>query len=128
LEVRERVHFLSELDTRGMGAFLSAIDCFVFPSATETFGLAPVEAAQAGVPCVVNDIEVLREVLAVDGEPCAFFVDARDTEAFGAAVRRALDDAGFAAELRARGRRLKERFPLDKMVDEYLALMESKNR
>ena len=123
LGVAERTHFLGELDTRRMGAFLAAIDCFVFPSSTETFGLAPVEAAQAGVPTVVNDIDILREVLAVDGQPCALFVDARDAAAFAATVRRFLDDPALSAQLTARGRRLTERYPLDKMVDEYLALM-----
>lgn len=128
LGVAERAHFLGELDTPKMGAFLAAIDCFVFPSSTETFGLAPVEAAQAGVPTVVNDIEILRGVLAVDGEPCALFVDARDAGAFAAAVRRALDDLALKSELAARGRRLKERYPLHKMVDDYLALIETKIR
>ncbi len=79
LKVFDRVHFVGELDERRMGLFLAALDCFVFPSAIETFGLAPVEAAQAGVPVVANNIEVLNEVLSVDGEPCALFVDARDT-------------------------------------------------
>ena len=82
LGVTERVHFVGELDTRAMGDFLAALDCFIFPSGAESFGLAPVEAAQAGVPVVVNDIPVLREVLATEGEPCALFVDARDTQAF----------------------------------------------
>lgn len=124
LKVFDRVHFAGELDARGMGFFLAALDCFVFPSATETFGLAPVEAAQAGVPVVVNNIEVLNDVLKVDGEPCALFVDARDTTVFAAAVRRALDDAQVNAALTRSGRRLAARYPLDKMVDEYLQLIE----
>jgi glycosyltransferase involved in cell wall biosynthesis len=123
LGVRDRTHFLGELDTEGMGAFLASLDCFIFPSATETFGLAPVEAAQAGVPVVVNDIDVLREVLAVDGEPCALFVDARDTASFAAAARRLLADASLCARLTSVGPRLSERYPLDAMVEEYLRLM-----
>ena len=35
--------------------FLRALDVFVFPSLAESFGLAPVEAAQAGVSVVAND-------------------------------------------------------------------------
>jgi glycosyltransferase involved in cell wall biosynthesis len=124
LGVADRVHFLGELSTAQMGLFLAALDCFVFPSATETFGLAPVEAAQAGVPVVANDLEVLREVLSVDGEHCALFVDARDTSCFAAAVRRVFEDEALSATLAARGRRLVERFPLDAMIDEYLKLME----
>lgn len=123
LGVPDRVHFLGELGTAQIGVFLAALDCFVFPSATESFGLAPVEAAQAGVPVVVNDIEILREVLAVGGEPCALFVDVKDTKAFAAAVRRVLDEPALGAALTSVGRRLSERYPLDAMVDEYLRLM-----
>ncbi|WP_330082674.1 glycosyltransferase family 4 protein [Methylocystis iwaonis] len=125
LGVADRVHFLGELGTAQMGAFLASLDCFVFPSAAETFGLAPVEAAQAGVPVVVNDIEVLREVLAVDGEPCAIFVDARDTKAFAAATRRLLSDAELSTKLTAVGRRLTERYPLDAMIEDYVRLAAS---
>ena len=125
LGLTERVHFVGELDTPAMGVFLSALDCFVFPSAMETFGLAPIEAAQAGAPVVANDLEALRDGLAVDGEPCALFVDARDTAAFAAAVRRVCEDKALAGTLTARGRKLKERFPLDKMVDDYMKLLEA---
>jgi glycosyltransferase involved in cell wall biosynthesis len=123
LGVRERVHFLGELDTARMGAFLAALDCFVFPSAAESFGLAPVEAAQAGIPVVATDIEVLREVLSVAGEPCALFVDVRDTAAFASAARRALDDGKLRLSLVSSGRRLAQRYPLDAMIGEYLKLM-----
>ena len=124
LGVASRVHFLGELNAARMGEFLAAIDCFVFPSATETFGLAAVEAAQAGAPVVANDIEVLRDVLAVDGEACALFVDARDPRALALAVRRALDDEALRGELTARGRRLADRYPLEAMINEYARLME----
>ena len=124
LNVADRVHFAGELGEESMGVFLAALDCFVFPSAAETFGLAPVEAAQAGIPVVANDLVVLRDVLAVDGEPSALFVDARDTQSFAAAVRRVLEDRTLNAALAERGRRMNQRFPLDRMVDAYLQLIE----
>ena len=71
LGVSDRVHFVGELSPNQVGAFLRALDVFVFPTLAETFGLAAVEAAQAGIPVVANDLPVLREVLAVDGQPCA---------------------------------------------------------
>ncbi|MEK4034181.1 glycosyltransferase family 4 protein [Methylocystis sp. IM3] len=125
LGVSDRVHFLGELDASRMGAFLAALDCFVFPSAAESFGLAPVEAAQAGLPVVANDLPVLRDVLSIDDASCALFVDARDTRAFAHAVERVLKDGALSASLTGAGRRLCQRFPLDRMIDQYLALMES---
>lgn len=124
--VEDRVRFLGELPPERMGVFLASLDCFVFPSAAETFGLAPVEAAQAGVPVVCNRVPVLQEVLATtDGEPCALFVDAHDAPAFAAAVKSVLRDAELAARLRAAGVRLAMRYPRDAMADSYAALLRS---
>jgi len=125
LGVAERLWFLGELAPEKIGVFLAALDCFVFPSGAETFGLAPVEAAQAGLPVVANDLPVLRDVLCVEGEPCAIFVDALDSAAFAGAVKRALGDPALAAKLGAVGRRLKQRYPLSAMTDAYARLIRS---
>ena len=128
LGVEARVHFVGELAPEAIGQFLAALDCFVFPSGAETFGLAPVEAAQAGLPVVANGLDVLQEVLSVEGEPCAIFADARDTAAFAAAVKNVLDDPALAAKLGAAGRRLKGRYPLTAMTDAYADLVETLTR
>ena len=126
--VADRCHLVGELANAEIGDFLAALDVFVFPTAAETFGLAAVEAAQAGVPVVANDLAVLREVLEVGGDPCALFVDTGDPDAFGATVRRVLGDRDLAAALSARGRRLKQRYSLDAMVDAYAAMIERADR
>ena len=126
LGVVSRVHFVGELSADRVGSFLRSLDVFVFPTLAETFGLAAVEAAQAGIPVVANDLEVLREVLAVDdGKPCALFVNAGDTRAFAAAVRWLLADETLSSVLSSRGRKLSQRYSLDEMVDQYAALVES---
>ena len=124
LSVADRVHFLGELPPDRVGVFLKTLDVFVFPSLIETFGVAVVEAASAGVPVVANDVKVLREVLAADGEPCALFVDVNDPSAFAAAVRRLLDDLSLRATLSARGAELSRRFSLDAMTARYAAVIE----
>jgi glycosyltransferase involved in cell wall biosynthesis len=121
----DRVHLLGEIHPDRVGDFLAALDVFVFPSIAETFGLAVVEAAQAGVPVVANGLPVLREVLAVDGEACALFVNADDTNAFAGAVSRLLGDEALRSQLTTRGRLLKDRYPLDKMIDDYDRLIQA---
>jgi len=125
LGVNDRVHFLGELPPARIGAFLRALDVFVFPSLAETFGLAAVEAAQAGVPVVANDIDVLRERLAVGGRPCALFVNANDTGAFATAVQRLVEDRQLAAVLASRGTQLSQRYSLGAMVERYAGLIEA---
>ncbi len=123
--VADRVHFVGELPPARIGAFLRALDVFVFPSLAETFGLAPVEAAQAGVPVVANDLGVLRETLSVDGKPCALFVDTGDTQAFAAAVEMLLMDHDLRTRLGVLGKGLSRRYSLDAMVQRYAAMVEA---
>jgi glycosyltransferase involved in cell wall biosynthesis len=59
LGVGGRVHFVGErLD---VSALLSAMDVFVFPSESETFGLAAVEALASGLPLVYRSCPALDE-------------------------------------------------------------------
>jgi glycosyltransferase involved in cell wall biosynthesis len=95
----------------------------VFTSLHKTFGLAAVEAANNGVPVVSHDFDVMREVLSVDGSPCARFADVRDLPALQSAVRDVLGDPVLAATLIERGGRLREKDALDTMVDAYTALL-----
>ena len=123
----DRVSFAGELAPERVADFLAALDVFVFPTVSETFGLAAVEAAQAGIPVVANALPVLADILSHEGRPAALFADARDTAAFGAAVRRILDEPTLAGALTSRGARLRDRFPLDAMVDAYEALVRERH-
>jgi len=102
-----------------MGDVLVALDVFAFPSRAETFGLAAVEAGQAGIPIVANDLPVLREVLNIDGQAAAHFVDVKDDTAFASAVEAILTQPEKAAALGAVGRQLKDKYSLDHMIDVY---------
>lgn len=124
LGVAERVHFLGELAPGEIAVFLRALDVFVFPTLAEMFPIAVIEAADAGVPVVANDIKPVREVLLIDEKPCALFVDAADTGAFAAAVQRMLADRKLRDELTARGRTLSQVYSLDAMVDRFAALID----
>lgn len=121
--LENRVYFTGELPPERIGDFLAALDVFVFPSQAETFGLAAVEAASAGVPVVANDLPVLREVLATDGKPAALFVDAADDRQFSDAISRALHDERLRADLIAAGRGLHARYSVARMVDQYEQLL-----
>jgi glycosyltransferase involved in cell wall biosynthesis len=124
LQVTGRVHFVGELSPQRIGEFLACLDVFVFPSAAETFGLAAVEAAAAGIPAVVADLPVLREVLVIDGKPTALFVDPDDTAGFAAAVSSVRGHNGVRNELRQNSEGLKSRYSVNAMVDEYVGILQ----
>jgi L-malate glycosyltransferase len=124
LDVAKRVHFVGEIAPDRVGAFLACLDVFVFPSRAETFGLAAVEAAHAGVPVVANDLPVLREVLSYQGEPAAVFVDASDTALLAAAVCRVIEDRALNDTLRQNAKGLRLRYSVDAMVDDYVRILQ----
>jgi L-malate glycosyltransferase len=124
LGVAERLHLAGEVAPERTGDFLAALDAFVFPSAAETFGLAAVEAAQAGVPVVANDLPVLREVLSSGNEPMALFVDAANTEQFATATARILSDKTLGDTLRQNAQQLKSRYSIDTMVEDYERILD----
>jgi glycosyltransferase involved in cell wall biosynthesis len=123
LNVSDRLHLLGEIAPRQMADFLACLDVFVFPTQAETFGLAAVEAANAGVPSVVTDLPVLREVLSFEGKPTALFVDASDHAKLSAAVSKLLTDQTLREELRHNAKGLKLRYSVDAMVEEYVRIL-----
>lgn len=123
LKVADRLHLLGEIAPRQIADFLACLDIFVFPTQAETFGLAAVEAANAGVPSVVTDLPVLREVLSFEGRPTALFVDASDHTKLSAAVSRLLTDQALSDELQQNARGLRSRYSVDAMVEEYVKIL-----
>jgi|GEM_PF-3471363 len=57
-----RVKHLGYLNENQMQAALSNAKAFVFPSIIEGFGLPVLEALWKGIPCVISDIPVFREL------------------------------------------------------------------
>lgn len=119
IHVSERTHFIGEVSQTSIGDVLKTLDLFVFPSRAETFGLAAVEAGQAGIPIVANDLPVLREVLDIDGDAAAQFVDVTNQAAFAKAVDTILTDDLLSARLSFHGQQLKSKYSMNHMVDVY---------
>lgn len=123
LQLAGRVHLVGEVAPERIFAFLAAGDVFAFASRQETFGLAAVEAAIAGLPIVATDLAVLREVLSTgDGTVGARFVPPNDADAFSASLRMALAE-GNAGDRRSFQAELAERYSVERMCDAYAALL-----
>ncbi|HEX2135699.1 MAG TPA: glycosyltransferase family 4 protein [Microvirga sp.] len=96
------VRALGRLDDRAIAERLSARPVFVSTARYEPFGLAVLEAAQAGCPLVLTDIPTLRELWG----GAALFVPVDDDAALAQALTRLLADAQARNNL---GRAARER-------------------
>ncbi|HLA64178.1 MAG TPA: N-acetyl-alpha-D-glucosaminyl L-malate synthase BshA, partial [Rhodothermales bacterium] len=98
---------------------LSVADLFLMPSASETFGLAALEAMACGVPVISSDIGGLPE-LNVDGET-GFLRPLGDVAGMTEAARRILTEPGLHEQMAAAATRRATDFDLDKIVPIYEA-------
>jgi len=123
--VGDRLHLVGEVARSEVYDFLMAGDVFGFPSRSETFGLAAVEAAIAGLPIVASDLAVLREVLFDEhGQPAALFANADDAEGFSRAIYQLLSQPDLAERIRSSGLSLAHKYNPDHMAASYAALLE----
>ncbi|HNM47150.1 MAG TPA: glycosyltransferase [Candidatus Sumerlaeota bacterium] len=62
--VKDRVVFTGQLDSRRRLEALADADLFVLPSYQENFGIAVVEAAAAGLPCIISrNVNIQAEIV-----------------------------------------------------------------
>ncbi len=84
-----------------------------YPSLYEGFGLPVLEAMACGTPLVVSNDSAVAETAG----DAALLVDPRDPAAIAEGLRRVLEDAALADELRARGLAHAAGFTWDRMAD-----------
>lgn len=112
---------LGQLGSSEMAACFAAASAFVSPALYEPFGLAVLEAAQAGCPLVLSDIPTFREIW---GE-AADYVPAGDAAALAAAVNRLMADAALRRHRGAAARERARRYTPEAMVAGTLRLYDA---
>ncbi len=100
---------------------LRAADMFVTPSKWEGFGLAVVEAMNAGLPVIASDIPGLREVTGPNGKS-ACLVPPNDANALRNAIIRMYELPLERQRLAAEGFKRSKNFSNNKMAEAYLKL------
>lgn len=102
-------------------AWLASFDVFAFPSLFEGLCLAVIEAQAAGVPVVATPVGGIRETV-VDGAT-GLLCPVADPEALADGILQLLDDRDASETMAAEARRrVEQRFDLERMVAETIAL------
>jgi glycosyltransferase involved in cell wall biosynthesis len=114
----ELKHYVSEDE---LTSLYSRASVFVFLSEYEGFGLTPLEALSAGVPIVVLDTPVAREVYG----DAAWYVSAeQDVRDASAAIRTLLTDEASRARILQQAPAVLARYSWDQAADATLAGIE----
>jgi glycosyltransferase involved in cell wall biosynthesis len=103
----------------GVHAVLADYDLFVMPSLYEGFGIAPVEAMATGLPLLLSDLPVLREISYGN----ALFFDPADPDGLAALLRTVRDGEADIATLSERGIALaREHYRRDSYVERLASI------
>ena len=119
LGIADRVLVRSYVTDAELGSLYLRARAFVFLSEYEGFGLTPIEALAHGVPAIVCDTPVAREVCgdAVEYVSCGAVGDVAE------ALERLLYDAQARADLLARGPAVLQRYSWDRTAATTLAVL-----
>jgi glycosyltransferase involved in cell wall biosynthesis len=113
-----QLQLLGELNAAALAAEYGAAPIFVSAATFEPFGLAVLEAAQAGCPLVLSDIDTFRELWT----GAALFVSDQDASAYAAAIARIRSEPGLRAHLGEAARQRAARYTAAAMAAGMLAI------
>jgi len=120
LGLRKDVRFLGKVES--VGDVLRGADLFLLPSATESFGLAALEAMACAVPVVASAAGGLPEVIE-DGKT-GFLAPVGDTTAMAERALSVLRDDGALERMRRAAAAHALGFSADRVVPAYEELYE----
>jgi len=115
----DKVRFLGEVDK--VESIIAAADVALFPSESESFGLAQLEAQACGVPVVASRVGGLPEVVLHD--QTGILAEVGDVDAMARAVTRLLTDTKLRRDMgQAGARRARELFSLERSLEQHVDL------
>jgi len=124
LKVSSQLIFLGHVKQDRLPGLYLASDVFVFPSKTETFGMAAVEAAMGGMVIVASDIPAVREVLSVNGQSATILVNGWQPKSWQDALSKTLANDLAAKQAQKLAPKIRALYSTEKMLDKYAALYE----
>jgi glycosyltransferase involved in cell wall biosynthesis len=99
--------FTGVLQGEDLASAYASADAFLFPSTTDTLGLAMLEALASGLPVIAARGGASHEI--VSDEETGLLYEANSKPSLISAVRRLFSDEGFRAALARRARKTAEK-------------------
>lgn len=112
-----RIHFLGP--QRDPRPYLHTCDLFVLPSRRESFGLAVLEAREAGCAILASDVDGIPELL--EFGRCGVLTPPQDVSKLAANMESMLSDAPLRSQLAEAAQTGLDRFTTARMTDDVMA-------
>jgi glycosyltransferase involved in cell wall biosynthesis len=112
-----RIVFTGFLEGEDLATAMASADAFVFPSTTDTFGNAVLEAQASGLPAIVSDRGGPPEL--VRAHQSGIIVDVGQPLAFAKAMDQLLGDPRLRADLRSRALRSASERDWNQVLDDF---------
>ncbi|MDA3803117.1 MAG: glycosyltransferase family 1 protein [Patescibacteria group bacterium] len=110
------------VEEEDMPYVFNAASAFVFPSKYEGFGIPVLQSMACGVPTIVSDIPVLKEVAG----NAALYFDQNNPFAMAESMRQVIEDSSLRDELIENGYKRVKEFDFRKCAKETLVVLEGK--
>jgi glycosyltransferase involved in cell wall biosynthesis len=117
--ISDRVHWRSYISDADLAALYATASAFAFLSDYEGFGLTPLEAMAAGIPIVVLDTSIAREIYG----PAAVYLERPDPSLIASALERLFSRADERTRLIESGLRQVERYSWRECAQRTLQLI-----
>ena len=117
-----QIYHLQNVPSDDLQTLMRHAACFASVSYNEGFGYSPLEATQAGTPCLISDLAVFRWIFG----DAAIYVDPYDVESIATGIERLVSlptSADLARQLRARAEPVLARFRPDAVAESWDTLM-----
>ena len=121
---RGQIFHLQNVPADDMQTLMGAAACFASVSYNEGFGYSPLEATQAGAPCLISDLPVFRWIFG----DSALYVDPYDVESIAGGIERLVSlptSADLARQLRSRAEPVLARFRPGAIAEAWDALLQN---
>jgi glycosyltransferase involved in cell wall biosynthesis len=117
--IADRVHWRSYISDADLAALYATASAFAFLSDYEGFGLTPLEAMAAGIPIVVLDTPIAREIYG----PAAVYLERPDPDLIASALERVFGRADERTRLIEAGLLQVERYSWHECAQRTLQLI-----
>jgi glycosyltransferase involved in cell wall biosynthesis len=118
-----QIYHLQKVPAEDLQTLMRHATCFASVSYNEGFGYSPLEATQAGAPCVISDLPVFRWIFG----DAAIYVDPYDIDSIANGIERLTclpASADLARDLRSRAEPVLARFRPSAVSESWSALLE----